>query len=237
MKIVWGEESIRWFHQASEYTQYHKKLAELLLREMPKRGTLCDMGCGAGLIDFELAPYFQQITCVDLDEEAVRSVEAEARRRKISNIQAVCADGASMQGQWDTILAVFHGGPNAFQTYFPMVKDRLILVTHGDAVGNFGPKKHKVKKWFDVKSFQERMDEQGVCYELKHEILEYGQPFQSREDAAAFVRRYTTPMTAEDMDAYLETHVIETGDKAYPLYIPNPKKMGIFIIRKEDNKT
>ena len=235
MKIVWNEQSVRWFHNASEYTRYHENLAKILLEHIPCRETLCDMGCGAGMIDFELAPYIGQITCVDISQEAVQSVAETAKQRGIHNITAVCADGGSMKQQWDTVIALYHGGTDAISTYFPMVKDRLILVTHGEALGNFGPKGHKVRKCFDSMGFKERMDELGVQYELNYTALEYGQPFQDRSEAEAFVTAYTMPMGPEDMEKYLAAHLVETGDEKYPLYIPNQKKMGIFIIRRDEN--
>lgn len=234
--IRWNDQSIRWFENASEYTGYNKKLAELLLKYIPERGTLCDMGCGAGLIDYELSPYFEQITCVDISPEAIQAVENGAKKRGIRNITTICEDGSAVEGQWDTVIALFHGGVDAYTTYFPMVKDRLILVTHGEAIGSFGPKERKLKKCFDVVGFQERMDELGVRYELEFTALEYGQPFETREEAESFVGAYTMPMEQPEMDAYLAAHMQETGDEKFPYYIPNEKKLGIFVIRREDNE-
>ena len=56
MKIVWNEQSVQWFRRASDYTGYSRNLAKLLLEDLPQGGTLCDMGCGSALVDFELAP-------------------------------------------------------------------------------------------------------------------------------------------------------------------------------------
>lgn len=236
MRIIWNEQSIRWFHNASEYTDYNKKLAELLLDQIPCRKTLCDLGCGAGLIDFELAPYFEHITCVDISREAAQSVEAHAACLGINNISACCMDADKLRGEWDTVLALFHGGTEIFSRYFHLAGDRLILATHGDKKGNFGPEKHKVDKCFDVSGVKARLDALGVRYSLREITLEYGQPFTDLPDAEAFVRAYSTPMNKSELDSYLAQRLEKTGNEKFPYYLPNQKKIGTFLIRRDENE-
>ena len=37
MMIKWNERSVRWFHNASEFTGYNKKLAEIILNSIPSK--------------------------------------------------------------------------------------------------------------------------------------------------------------------------------------------------------
>ena len=235
MKIVWNEQSVRWFRDASEYTGYHKKLAKILLEYIPSRTSLCDLGCGTGLIDMELAPYFKQITCVDISDQAITAVRQQARELGRNNISAVCKDAAELEGEWETVTTLFFGGNDVFLNYFPMVRDQMILVVHGAREGNFGPAGHKVSKKFDVKSVKEQLNQQGIKYSLREMELEYGQPLRSLEDAEAFATAYSMPMDKARLDVYLRECLKETGDDRFPYYLPNKKKLGIFVIRRNEN--
>lgn len=235
MKIIWNEQSVRWFHNASEFTGYNKKLAGILLKHISRRESLCDVGCGAGLIDFELAPYIGHITCVDISPEAIRAVERHARRLGLNHISPLCMDASKLEGQWDTVLALFHGGPDMICKYLRLAGDQLILAAHGSLKGNFAPDGHKVAKLFDVSAVKEYLDKQGIRYSLQELILEYGQPLTDLSDAKAFVTAYSTPMDESVLDAYLRQRLEKTGDDKFPYYLPNEKKLGLFVIRRAEN--
>ena len=177
MRIVWGDKAVRWFKNTSEFTGYNKKLAEILLSHIPCRESLCDVGCGAGLIDMELAPYIEEITCVDINPEAVKAVEQTAGELGIENISAFCMDATKLDGRWNTVMGLFYGGDDFFTKFIHMAKDRLILVTHGSIKGEFGPEGHQVTKCFGVKGVSAYLDSLGVKYHLEEHALEYGQPF------------------------------------------------------------
>lgn len=235
MKIVWNEQSVRWFRDASEYTGYHKKLAEILLEYIPSRTSLCDVGCGTGLIDLELAPCFERITCVDISKEAIAAVEQRSRELGRNNLSAVCKDACELEGEWETVTSLFFGGDDVVSKYFRLAKGQMILVVHGTREGNFGPKGHKVSKKFDVESVKGHLDEQGMKYSLREVELEYGQPLRSREDAQAFVTAYSMPMDQKELDVYLQGCLKMTGNDVFPYYLPNKKKLGIFVLRRDEN--
>lgn len=235
MKIVWNEQSIRWFHNASEYTGYNKKLAGILLKHIPPGSSLCDVGCGAGLIDFELAPYLSHITCVDVSPQAIRGVERHARLRGLSNISTVCMDASGLKGEWDTVMALFHGGEDVVLKYLRLAGRQLILAAHGTLKGSFAPDGHKVIKRFDVQGIREYLDGLGLRYGLQQFTLEYGQPLTDLADARAFVTAYSTPMDKSELDAYLREHLTETGDDTFPYYLPNQKKLGLFVIPRDQD--
>lgn len=237
MKIVWNDQSIEWFHSASDYTDYNKHLAKLLLERIPNRGTLCDIGCGAGLIDLELAEHFQQITCVDIVPEAVASLQRDIETTGILNVTAVCADGAKLEGTWDTVMTLFHGGKGVFSSYFPYVKDRLIIVTHGLREERFGPNKERCTHCFNIGGVREELNALGVQYTMTEEELEYGQPFKNLEDARRFVEAYTDEPEISKIEQYLETYLTKTEDERYPYYLPKKKKFGIFVIRRDENES
>lgn len=236
MRIVWDEQTVRWFHNASAYTGYDKKLAEFLLPYLPCRDTLCDIGCGAGLIDLELAPYIGQITCVDISPQAIDSLEARIRQHGLENISALCASADTLEGQWDTVMALFFGEYRHLTDYLSLAKDRLILAVHEEARGNFGPAGRKADKCSNVKSVQAFLENQGIRYQLVRTELEYGQPFADRAEAETFVKAYSTPMPQEELDAYLAKNLVRTGREDFPFYLPKRKKFGLFLIQRAENK-
>ena len=236
MGIRWNERTSGWFCAASEYTGYNKKLAAILLKHIPERTTLCDVGCGSGLIDFELAPYFDQITCVDISSIAIDWIEKRCRQQGIRNINPVCMDAKELTGEWDTVLSLFYGGPEGFVNYFPHARKQVVLVTYMESKGKFGPKAHKIVKQFDTAGIMAWLDESGIRYTLEEYTLEHGQPLRDLEDAKAFVRAYTLPMCEDELLAYLDKHLKETGEEEFPYYLPKQKHFGLFVIRRDENK-
>ena len=235
VRIVWNEQSARWFRSASEYTGYNRKLAALLREELPPGGTLCDLGCGTGLIDFELAGYLKEITCVDISPQAIRMVEEEIRRQGVGNLTALCADADTLEGKWDTVLALFHGGAEVFSRYVRLAGERMILAVHGSLRGHFGPENRRVVKCFDVQGVRKHLDELGVRYHLLQVALEHGQPLTDLQDSQAFVTAYALPMEASELDAYLRENLQTTGDAQYPYYLPKRREIGLFFIHREEN--
>lgn len=235
MVIVWNEQSIRWFRNAAEYTGYYQKLARILLEHIPSRKTLCDMGCGAAQIDFELAKAVEQVTCIDISPVVIDAVSRQAEEQKVNNLTAQCMDATKAEGKWETVMALFHGGGDVVEKYLPLAKDQLILATHGSLAGGFGPEGRQIVKCFDSGGIQAYLDERGVKYHLQLEQLEFGQPFTDLDDARAFVRAYSRPMTDSELESYLQEKLEHTGDAKFPYYLPKKKSLGIFVIRRNEN--
>lgn len=234
MKFAWNEQSAGWFRDASEYTGYNRELAGILLEHIPLRTTLCDIGCGAGLIDFELAPFFEEITCVDISPEAVSAVSECIREQKLGNVRAICADGLRLTGQWDTVIALFHGGAANLPKYLRLAKDRLILASFTDRRG-FGFGDREAEKAFHADGVAEQLDALGINYTLERHSLEYGQPFRTYRDAELFIRAYTEPMPPHELDEYLRKALQKTGRDDFPYYLPRKRNFGLFVISVRDN--
>ncbi|MCD7928448.1 MAG: methyltransferase domain-containing protein [Oscillospiraceae bacterium] len=232
MRIMWNEQSVRWFQNASRYTGFHRRLARLLLERIPRRDSLCDVGCGAGLVDFELAPHFQRVTCVDRVPQAVQAVQKRAGELGLDNLTALCLEGQSLTGQWGTVTALFHGGLEELPHYVSLAQDRLILVTHGSGQGSFGPAQRRRAKHIYTAVMQNWLEQLHLDYRLTETELEYGQPFTDLEDARAFLRAYVGPMEPGEMEDYLGRALQKTGDGEFPYYLPNQKNIGIFTVEK-----
>jgi len=236
MYIRWNDNTVRWFCDASAYTGFNKKLAQTILEHIDSRETLADLGCGAGLIDLELAPYIGHITCVDIDEYAVRSVGELTARRGIKNITALHADAAAIDGKWNTVLALFHGRLETFLSkYFDMAEETFIAVVRGNPVRPELIPKETLHLYRTVEQTSEILDRLGIRYELITGSLEYGQPFRTRGDAMLYAEAYRKCRNGESTEDFLLRALTETGDQQFPLYMPYEKKYGMYIIKKTDN--
>lgn len=232
MAIKWNDQTCRWFEAASEYTGYNRLLAEILKKYIPQGESLCDLGCGAGFIDLELADHCSSITCIDLAPDAVDCVRRGAKRRGIQNIRALCADASTLQSPHDTVTAFFFGDSRFYEHYFHLAKKRFIVAAHGRRVGNFGPDGYQLIKRSDIESTRAYLDQLGVSYQYEAVSLEYGQPFPDLDDARAFIRAYSRPMSDELLARYLAENLKETNMEQWPYYLPNLKKFGLFIIER-----
>lgn len=75
MRMNWNDTTIKSFVSASEYTGFHKELANQIRPHIKNSKTLCDIGCGLGLIDMYLIKDVDCITCVDINENAINYLE------------------------------------------------------------------------------------------------------------------------------------------------------------------
>ena len=236
MFFEWNEQTLRWLLDASEYTGYSRGLAQLLLRHI-SGGSLCDVGCGMGLVDFELAGHVKDITCVDISSFAVDFIRGEVQRRGIGNLTALVQDGLTLRGQWDTVMALFHGDVKEIcRPYLRCARERLILVTHAEAEGSFGPQGHRVIKACNAQKTIQWLDAQHIRYTLERHELEFGQPHRSFEDALAFTRTYSRPAPDELLAEHVKQAIVETGREDFPFYTPKKRRFGIFIIGRDDNE-
>ncbi len=235
MGIVWNEQSARWFREASEYTGYNRELARILLKHIPERTTLCDIGCGSGLIDLELSPFFDKITCVDISEPAVSSLGDMIRDNGIRNIIPLCSDGLRLSGQWDTVMALFHGGSDYIPRYLRFARERLIWIAFTDKKERFGPEGAMTERSFSSDGVEEYLKQHGIKYTVEKHSLEHGQPFRSIREAEAFARDHNESMTEEEAKAYLAGALQETGREDYPYYLPKKKNFALFVIKKYES--
>lgn len=236
MFIQWNEQTCIWFEAASEYTGYHRRLAEILKKYIPKGESLCDLGCGSGLIDLEMASHCSNITCVDIAPDATDCVRRGAQRRGIRNISALCADASNYLIPHDTVTTFFFGDRQFYEKFFPLAKKRLIVAVHGQRKGKFGPDGYQAVKCSDVDSTRAYWERLGVVYEYESISLEYGQPLADLDDARAFVRAYTRPMDDELLECYLAENLETIESEKWPYYLPNRKEFGLFVIRRDENE-
>ena len=234
MPIDWNARACRWFEAASAYTGYHQKLTEILKRYIPCGESLCDLGCGAGLIDLALAEHCSAVTGIDRAPGAIAYLQASAARRSITNLRALCMDAAAFLTPHDTVTAFFLGERRFYERYFRLARKRMIVAVHGRRTGTIGPEGYRTVQHTDADEARACLDGLGVQYDYEAVRLEYGQPFSDLDDAREFVRAYARPMGEDVLERYLAEQLTGTGDPVWPYYLPKQKEIGLFIIRREE---
>lgn len=233
MNIVWSEKTIRWFADASAFTGFHKKLAALLGERLPGKGTLADVGCGTGLVDLELAPRYERVVCVDVSREALTSLRCGADARGLTNIETRLTDACGLSERFDDVVAVFYGDAELFaEKLLPLAKAGFAAVVHASPDGKLGPEDYRLKKTDTASAAAELFSRLGISYTRTDVSLEYGQPFRTVEDAREFTRAYSNCPPDAAVDEYLERNLVATGERDFPLYLPNEKHFSILSVLK-----
>lgn len=221
----WDAQSLRWFSDFSRFTGFHEKLAALLSPALAGCDTLCDVGCGAGLVDLCLADAVGRITCVDRSETAVSFLRREAAARGIGNITAVAADCAAVEGSWDAILFSFFG-TGFLERFLPRCR-RLICVTGDEDVHGlvFGrrPRRHSAA------GLEAQLRGRDISFSVQRYELEAGQPFSDRKEAVRFVRCYSG-CTEQEAEKFLAHRLISVDTGDFSCYMPYLKPIAVFTV-------
>lgn len=230
MNFNWNIDTIRWYQDANNYTGYFKNIASFIIPKLEGCSTLCDIGCGLGLIDMELCKYIDSITCIDINQEAIKALEKNIKDKNILNISPRLIDCDDMKENWDVIFLSFFGSRN-LKEFLPYCKKLIAVVGSKNQNGLF-PEKYRSFYKNTSANVEEALNRDGISYILTEVSFEFGQPLLSIEDAKNFVRAHSrNSITTEDLEQFLSQRLIETGEKQYPYFIPRMKSVGIFEIQ------
>lgn len=230
MKIIWNKKTAEWFRNASEYTGYSRELTGLLTRYIRPDYTVCDIGCGNGITDLELAQYCKEITCVDISAEAINDLKIHAAEKGLKNLHAIVCDGKDIKGSFDVVTAFFHGGGYCFENYFHLAQKCMIIASHSDTASKTGPENRHFHKHYNASGLSEYLKEKNIPYSVSFHSIEYGQPLRGIDDAKDYVRTYALPMTEEELDRYVGTALVKTGNPEFPLYLPKKRSFALYVI-------
>lgn len=230
MPFHWSAQSIDWFQAAGDFTGYHKELAALLASYFALGDSLCDVGCGLGMLDLELAHLVSRIEAIDTDPAVIRVLQERLDARQIRNVHAVCGDAGKLEGRYDTLIMSFYGGPDDILHFLPYCGKRLIHIVNQENAGALYPSQHRRTSKKTAPEVETELKVHGLRYECLTARIEFGQPLRSRDDGLRFVRHHAPNATPEEIDAFLAERLRSTDHRDFPLYLPNFKNIAIFII-------
>jgi hypothetical protein len=246
MLFQWNEQTLGWFETASAYTGFHRELASIVRPHIAGCATLCDVGCGLGLLDLELAQDIRSMLCIDQNEAAIEALRVLIRVRGARNLSVRVADANTLAGErWDIVLMSFFGSStDAIAHFLPVCDKRMILIVHESASADRNTdasmRRPKPLSAAEVAAF---LTDCGARFQKIGASLEFGQPFKSLADAREFTRVYaSSPPLADDGDSDatdwkrpysdIEKRLVETGRPDYPLYLPKRKGLAVFVVEK-----
>ena len=233
MRFAWNEQTIRWFLDASIYTGFHKALAQIIMPHLSPGGTLCDLGCGLGRLDIELAPFMAKITAVDTNENATEFLRHEAMTSGLSNLSIIHGVASSLTETFDFVLLSFFGKSDLFEM-MKLCKQRLIRIVSAENKSGLYPQKYRCKVKDTVPIVQEELDAMGISYKLELHSIEFGQPLRSWQDAKQYVIQNAPVASDDEVSGFLDENIVRTDDGDFPLYLPNQKELGIFVLGRGD---
>ena len=228
----WGSERIRFMVDACEYGTYHQQLATLLAPYLEGAERVCDVGCGLGYLSLELAKFVPHVTAVEVDKEAISVLRENCAAREIGNISVLCQDAFSLDEaqQFDRmIFCVFGTVEEALSIAEKHCTGDVLMITRNEKHHRFSREQETLrdrKYSFENKCYELR--KRGIPFEAKEFALEFGQPFRSLEDAAAFYGLYSKKgvLSEEELLARLE----KTNRQDFPFYLPKKSNLGFIRI-------
>jgi precorrin-6B methylase 2 len=241
MDFIWNEKTIGWFIAASEYTGFHGNLAALARPHVDDCETLCDIGCGLGLIDLELAKHVRGVVCVDRNEAAINALNGLISARGASNVAARVADANELAAdeRHDAVIMSFFGSSvDAVARFMTLCVKKMILIVHAkpSPAGRVNAVSLRPKP-LGADEVRRFLTGRGASFREFDAAIEFGQPFKSREDARDFLRVYASETARaagvvgpERLCDDMENRLVETGESDYPLYLPKPKELAMFVV-------
>jgi SAM-dependent methyltransferase len=229
MRFTWDEQAVKWFIDASIYTGFHKALAQKILPYLEESDTLCDLGCGLGRLDLELAPYVSNLTAIDINENAVRVLRRDAENAGLRNLQVQHGDALLSIESCDVLLSSFFGRLNTLGS-LKHCRRKLIRITGGSTNSGLYPQRYRIDKKHIESTMRDELASLGISYEQEIHTMEFGQPLRTRHDAGLYISHHAPEATEEEIDDFLNQHLERTGRDDFPFFLPNQKEINIFII-------
>ena len=230
----WTAEQVQFMADAAEYGSFPGIFAAAIAAEVPVHGHICDAGCGTGWLAAALARRFAAVTAVDTSAEALAVLRKDGGTPE--NLQIVQDDIFTYQPKRKFDAMVF--------CLFGRMHEILRIAKRCGAGTVVAVKKAFTHHRFSVSRVPLKdetteqaaafLREHGVPFTLETREFDMGQPVRSLEDAARFFAVYSKDAPGTLTQQAVLQKLIETGDKAFPYYVPQRKSLGRFTIHTAD---
>ena len=233
--FFWSPQTLAWYKSAAAYGDYHAKLAGLLAPALDGCETVCDLGCGPGLLSLALLQHIPAITAFDRDPDALAILGQLGADRPGLHIRQGDAMHLAPQDSWDGLILSFFGQISVedhLHYFMAHCNKRLICIVNTAVKSSFSSTGVSALKKEYADQVGAFLTGRGIPFVRMDAALEFGQPLEDLADARRFISRYSPPGCAVQDDAALESSLEKLPDGRW--YLPHHKKIGIFVINKED---
>lgn len=189
MKFSWDSSTIKRYQDANEYTGFFKNVADLIAPKLKGYSTFCDIGCGLGLIDIELSSCIQNITCIDISENAINFLNEKIKNKEITNIKTRLMNCHEIDETWDVIYISFFGY-KSIEKFLPYCKQLFAVVNINETESTL--KKYMKFNKGTCKEVEQELKYEGIEYQLTEVSLEFGTTFNINRRCKELYKKFYT---------------------------------------------
>lgn len=239
----WSKQNIKWYLDAENTTTFYNTGAEIMRPYMKNSGTILDIGCGIGSFSMEFAKRGFNVTAIDKSSLAVNTLIKRARMASLRNLKAlnISFENFHIDQKYDIILISYMMGlvnSENIDRILEYTNKHLILVLPADDIKkDFSIYEFYSEAGIDVNILKqsnylnvlEVLNKKNILYETNVFKSDFGQPFETIEDAVNFTNYYFN-ITWERWDklrSWLSRKLI-IRNKLY--YLPNIKESVMIVI-------
>ena len=229
----WTEESIAFLRDAAAMSDYYRVIAERIAPHLPQNARVCDAGCGIGSLSLALLPYCAEITAVDADALAIRTMQETLPER---GINALCGDvsGLAPEEPYDAmVFCLFGRTEDALRIAKRQCRGRAFLVKRDYSHHRFSAGRVSLGE-FTADSTANVLREKKIPYALERFSAEFGQPLRSLADAERFFSLYNRSEGEALSAREIEARLIAGPSPEFPWYLPHRKALCLFTLNTSD---
>ena len=226
--FTWTEERAAFWADSAAYTGAYGLLAERAEKHLRPGGTVFEGGCGLGHLSAALVRRGFAVTAMDLSPLALRHVEA------LPGLTVRQGDVFALPKEevYDAGLFCFFGGIQETLRWAQVhCRENLILFKKNWDTHRFTRDPGAIRK-FTYPLTAAELKDLGVPFETEVFEVDMGQPFRSLSDAVRFFQLYDPEGAMTEAEVL--PRLIETGDPAFPYYLPAVRPVGMIVLRAED---
>lgn len=218
----WTEESIEWFERASNYSDYHSRLADEIEKLLSTCKTVLEFGCGLGYESEILTKRGFDVTSFDIDQNVI----SRARARTGLGIFNVC-DVNQIDASADALLCINYGhieNADHLEALLSHARIRLVYVISRHNAHGTDTRPDRTE---EIKKF---LEEHCYRFSIRELSLDFDQPLKSMDEAESFIE---WTYLGKHADRYL-SFIERTDDSRYPFVFRNRKENVLFSIDSKE---
>lgn len=235
----WNAEMVRFMRDASEYSDYHQRLARWMLPDLHPADHICDAGCGLGYLSLALFPHVRRVTAADRSEEALSVLRENCACRGIGNIGILPGDiqAAPPAVPYDAMVFCFFGTMEEIAAIArAQCRGTVFVFKKNYTAHRFSVERHSLGHE-GFRAGAEWLTARGIPFVSAELALEMGQPLRSMAEARRFFELYSRDADKSLItDAFLREKLTPTGQTEYPWYLPHTRSVGCLKFSTEDLK-
>lgn len=246
MGFRWTRESIKWYLAAEKSTKFYKDIARLIEPALKGVSSVLDIGCGVGSLALEIGRKGVQVTAIDVSPLAVSVLKDRATEEGLDNIKALnhSLEEVDNGQKYDMVVLCYVMGLLEEYSLKKILnharKYAVIVVPAGEVKDDFSVQSLAGKVNVKEHNFKQKcykdvlplLDKMNLHYSVRMVEEEFGQPFDSIQEAKDFFEHYFPVLgeEKEELESWLE-QVMRHQGRGY--YLPSTRKSVVIIISME----